>query len=93
MAKVDLGSVVGPHGEKGDKGDAATVSIGTVSTGAAGSKVTVTNSGTSNAAVLNFSIPEGKQGETGAKGDNGITPTFSLEDGHLYVDYDTPYNG
>ena len=29
----------------------------------------------------------------GPQGPRGITPTFSLTNGHLYVDYDTPYTG
>lgn len=70
----------GPRGEKGDtgekgntgeKGDAATVAIGTVTTGAAGSGATVKNSGTSHAAVLDFVIPRGDKGETGAIGPAG----------------------
>jgi hypothetical protein len=39
------------------KGDAATVAVGTVTTGVGGSPAAVTNSGTSGAAVLNFTIP------------------------------------
>lgn len=39
---------------KGDKGDAATISVGSVSSGA---QPAVTNSGTSAAAVLDFVIP------------------------------------
>lgn len=36
----------------------------------------------------------GERGLKGEKGDNGISPTFSIEsDGHLYADYDNPYNG
>lgn len=35
----------------------------------------------------------GPQGPQGPKGDNGITPTFSIENGHLFADYDTPYTG
>lgn len=99
MAKVDLGNVIGPQGpqgktgDTGPKGDAATITVGTVTTGAAGSKATVTNAGTTAAAVLNFAIPQGVKGDTGAKGDQGITPTFSIESGHLYADYDTPYTG
>lgn len=50
---------------------AATISIGTVSTGAAGSSVSVTNSGTSTAAVLNFLIPKGDAGQTGTAGTQG----------------------
>jgi hypothetical protein len=44
----------GSAGATGPAGAAATVSIGTVTTGAAGTQATVTNSGSSNAAVLNF---------------------------------------
>lgn len=41
--------------------------------------------------------PQGPQGPTGATGpqgpagSDGITPTFSISDGHLYADYDNPY--
>lgn len=37
--------------------------------------------------------PAGPTGATGPKGDNGISPTFTIENGHLYADYDTPANG
>ena len=36
----------------------------------------------------------GAQGQPGQKGDpgkDGISPTFSIENGHLYADYDHPY--
>ena len=52
----------------GPTGPAATVAVGTVTTGAVGSSATVTNSGTSSAAVFDFSIPRGATGATGAKG-------------------------
>jgi hypothetical protein len=42
------------------KGDGATIAVGTVTTGAGGSAATVTNSGTSGDAVLDFEIPQGK---------------------------------
>lgn len=45
---------------KGTDGAAATLSIGTVTTGAGGSSAAVANSGTSTAAVLDFTIPAGK---------------------------------
>lgn len=61
----------GADGAKGDPGSAATIAVGTVSTGAAGSSATVTNSGTTSAAVLDFSIPQGAKGDTGAKGADG----------------------
>jgi hypothetical protein len=53
---------------KGNTGTAATIAVGTVTTGAAGSSATVTNSGSSSAATFDFSIPRGNTGATGARG-------------------------
>ena len=53
----------GAQGPQGTPGTAATITIGAVTTGAAGSNVVVTNSGSSTAAVLNFTIPKGDQGD------------------------------
>ena len=52
----------GPTGNTGPAGTAATITLGTVTTGAAGSNVAITNSGNSSAAVLNFTIPRGANG-------------------------------
>lgn len=52
----------GPTGPQGPQGDAATIAVGTVQTLPAGSSATVTNSGTSEAAVFNFGIPKGQDG-------------------------------
>lgn len=46
----------------GPPGVAATVTIGTVTTGAPGTPAEVTNSGTAQNAVLNFTIPQGLPG-------------------------------
>ncbi len=71
--KGDKGDT-GAQGLKGDKGDtgatgapgaAASIRIGNVVTGAPGTDVVVTNSGTSSAAVLNFQIPRGTPGADG----------------------------
>lgn len=67
MAKVNLGSVVGPQGPAGAKGDTGE----TGPQGPAG--------------------PKGDTGETGPQGEPGISPTFSIEGGNLYADYDNPY--
>lgn len=90
MAKVDLGNVVGPQGPKGDTGAQGPI-------GKTGPQGPIGETG-----------PRGPIGETGPKGDqgpkgntgpqgpagiNGITPTFSIENGHLYADYDNPYQG
>jgi hypothetical protein len=61
----------GSAGPTGAAGVAATVSVGTVSTGAAGSMAAVTNSGTATAAVLNFTIPQGAAGANGTGGGTG----------------------
>lgn len=52
-------------GAKGDTGTAATITIGSVTTGAPGTNVSVTNSGTSTNAILNFTIPRGQPGAGG----------------------------
>lgn len=64
-------SIVGPQGAKGDQGDAGTITVGSVTTGAAGTRAQVTNSGTAQKAVLNFVIPKGDKGDTGAQGNQG----------------------
>ncbi|WP_188554860.1 DNRLRE domain-containing protein [Edaphobacter dinghuensis] len=61
----------GSVGATGPQGVAATVSVGTVTTGAAGSMASVTNSGTATAAVLNFTIPQGAAGTNGTGGGTG----------------------
>lgn len=69
--------VQGEQGEKGDKGDAgepgkaATIAVGAVETGEPGTEVSVTNTGTENAAVLRFVIPRGEKGEQGERGLQG----------------------
>lgn len=61
----------GPQGEPGKDGAAATVAVGTVTTGEPDTPASVTNSGTQNAAVLDFVIPQGVKGDKGDKGDTG----------------------
>lgn len=76
MAKVDLGQVVGPQGPAGAKGD----------TGAQGPKGDTGAQGPQGPAGA-----KGATGATGPAGKDGISPTFSIEGGHLYADYDNPY--
>jgi hypothetical protein len=56
----------------GPQGPAATITVGTVTTGAPGSSASVVNAGTSGAAVLNFTIPAGATGSQGVQGPQGI---------------------
>lgn len=50
---------------KGDRGNTGTLVVGTVTTGAPGSSAIVTNSGSAEAAILNFTIPRGDVGPDG----------------------------
>lgn len=75
-----------PRGEKGEPGKdgapgkdgldgegiAATIEVGTVTTGAAGTNASVTNVGTEQRAVLNFVIPRGDTGASGEEGSAGV---------------------
>ena len=58
----------GATGEKGADGAAATITVGTVTSGAAAS---VTNSGTTSAAVFDFVLPKGDKGDKGDTGEQG----------------------
>lgn len=61
----------GADGAPGADGKAATIAVGSVTTGEAGSAASVVNSGTTSAAVIDFTIPAGAKGEQGAKGPQG----------------------
>ena len=66
------------------RGNAGTVAIGAVTTIAAGGTPTVTNTGTSGAAILNFGLVTGNtgpQGTVGATGSNASNPAFSVATG------------
>lgn len=99
--KGDAGGPTGPMGPPGAKGDdgpqgpqgeAATISVGTTTTVPTGDQASVTNSGTSNTAVLDFVIPGGgpigPQGDKGDKGDKGdpgglmsVAPPLAVDGG------------
>jgi len=63
----------GGTGATGAQGAAAVVSIGMVTTLAAGSQATVTNTGSPQAAILNFGIPQGIAGAAGNSGSGSGT--------------------
>ena len=74
---------------QGPPGAAATVTVGTVTTGEPGTDALVTNSGTENAAVLNFTIPRGETGTAGAGVPDGGTVGQLLgktESGTAWID-------
>lgn len=90
--KGDPGSdgATGAPGSPGVPGTAATISVGKVTTGAAGTDANVSNSGTSSAAVFDFTIPQGAKGEKGDKGEQGApgspgAPGAAGQNGHSPV--------
>lgn len=88
--------ITAPKGAKGDKGDAggkgdtgvpgkaATIQVGEVTTGAAGTPASVSNVGTDEAAIFDFTIPRGDKGADGADGADGITPHIG-DNGNWYL--------
>lgn len=68
----DLGYFTGPVGPQGP---AATITVGTVSSGATPS---VTNSGTSGAAILNFVLRPGDTGPIGPAGPQGAVKIINV---------------
>jgi Collagen triple helix repeat (20 copies) len=81
----------GGVGPSGPTGAAATVTVGTVTTGLAGSAAAVTNSGTANTAVLNFTIPQGAAGTNGSGGGSGGGGLGSFASMYHAVSFNTKY--
>lgn len=73
--------VQGEQGPQGIPGESATIAVGSTSTLPAGSSATVTNTGTTSAAVFNFGIPKGDKGDKGDAGAglqiNGTVATYA----------------
>jgi len=67
---------------QGAKADTAVqqVTVGTTTTGAAGTDASVTNSGTATNPVLNFTIPRGANGQDGADAYNPFKGTYLITD-------------
>jgi hypothetical protein len=84
-------ALAGSTGPSGPSGAGATVSIGAVTSLAAGSPATVTNSGTAQDAVLNFGIPQGAAGASGGSGSSGSAGSSSFAAMYHPVSYTTLY--
>jgi len=84
-------AAAGSAGPTGASGAAATVSVGTVTTLAPGASATVTNSGTAQAAVLNFGIPQGATGAAGSSGTSGSAGSGSFAAVFHAVSYNSTY--
>lgn len=87
--------IPGPTGPQGPQGP-ATIAIGNVTTGAPDTSATVTNSGTNENVVLNFTIPRGATGATGRQGIQGPTgptgPAAEIPTNTYGRKYDTTEN-
>lgn len=66
-------------GAKGDTGATPNISVGTVTTGAPGTPVVITMTGTAEAPVLNITIPQGLKGDKGDQGNTGSSVEFPYE--------------
>ena len=75
--QAESGAFNGKDGQPGKDGAAATVTVGTVTTGEPGTDAAVTNTGTANAAVLDFVIPKGEKGDPGDSNITEIEPGAS----------------
>ena len=83
------------HGLVGPPGEAATITVGDVEASAPGSAPQVTNSGTSQNAVLNFTLPRGEPGSvwyfgtaiTGTETSGTVFPDSGIEDAKEYDKY------
>ncbi|HUZ04432.1 MAG TPA: DNRLRE domain-containing protein, partial [Acidobacteriaceae bacterium] len=65
-------SLLASQGAIGLTGATPAISVGSTTTGAAGTSASVAISGTSSAPVLSFTIPQGIQGNTGSTGNTGL---------------------
>jgi hypothetical protein len=75
---VALSEITGPQGQTGNQGPAGPaneLTIGTVTTGAAGSSADATLTGDSPAQTLNLVIPRGDKGDQGDQGPAGTATT------------------
>lgn len=88
--QVVAGSRPGPQGPQGTPGTAATISVGAVNTLPSGSTATITNSGTSSAAVLQFNIPAGTVGPAGAAGAAGAQGTAGQRGSYNFTGISNP---
>jgi hypothetical protein len=90
---IGVAVLTGDKGDQGDQGTAATIGVGTVTTGSSGGSASVTNVGTQNAAVFDFTIPRGVQGDVGPQGSvwysGSGAPTVLHTDGDYYLNTTT----
>jgi hypothetical protein len=90
---IDVTNLVGEQGPPGENGTngtdgaAATITVGVVTTLAPGASATVTNTGTTSAAVFDFGIPAGEDGVDGAG-----TVTSIVEGTGIDIDATDPAN-
>lgn len=95
-ASVNIKGAKGDQGLQGATGTAATIKIGRVTTGAAGSNASVTNSGTASNVVLDFILPRGKDGADGGivvDTELSDTSTNPVQNKVVKMNMDTLYNG
>jgi hypothetical protein len=89
---VNLDGAVGIQGDigpQGPQGTAATITVGTTTTGAAGTNALVTNSGNLNDAIFNFTIPRGK--DLTPRGNWSSSTTYAIGDAVYHASSNASY--
>lgn len=89
---VNLDGAVGIQGDigpQGPQGTAATITVGTTVTGNPGTSASVTNSGTVNDAIFNFTIPRGK--DLTPRGNWSSSTTYAIGDAVYHASSNASY--
>ncbi len=89
--------LTGPTGPSGETGTAATLAVGNVTTGAPGTQAAVTNVGSPQNAILDFTIPQGTDGTPATSSSLWATnPSVTLNAKQalpLTISYNSPNSG
>lgn len=83
----------GQDGQDGVDGTSATITVGSTTTGAAGTNASVINSGTALAAVLDFTIPRGANGTNGTNGSDGKSVFIAYASDNQGTNFNFEYEG
>ena len=87
---VNVSAQKGEKGDKGETGATNSLSIGTVTTGEAGTQASATITGDAPNQTLNLTIPKGDTGATGQAGQDGVNATITNVTASVDANVGTP---